>query len=741
MVAAVGLFLVLEMVGLLAAPLTALVFGRLPGAGAGLSKVFGLLLVTWVIWLAAALHVAPYSIGLIVGVLVLTALAGLLVALRLRSLGERASGTTRQRLKRLALPEDPVRRRLFWGAEAVFLVVYALGALFASYAPDVWGTEKPMDMAFINALNTSSHFPPHDPWMSGESLNYYYLGHLVFAWPIKLLGIRPDSGYLLAWGALMALTATAVYVFAGTLWAAARATLGERAPRGGPVFAGLVAAALVTILGNLAGVRAWIKAANPPKDYAWFDPSRVIPDTINEFPSFSFILGDLHAHVIALPFTVLAIAFALQVALAGPRGDLLWRGVAEALAAALALGVLYAMNSWSYPVAAGLLAAAVVIRIRTDGRVGYPIVWLALVLVASFALIAPFVLDFDPESRGIGVVVGSCQPITACAPRRRFDRWLGDIALIYGILLWPLLALFARRLMDSPNRWRYVGWGGVGAIVIGSLLASSNMTGAGILAVLVVVGIGAALSPELSAPLRFLWVLVAGALALLLVPELFYLRDAFDNGNLERMNTVFKAGYQAYLLLGLAAGVALPWAAAWLPRRIWPPWAAVSAVLLIAGLVYPYAGSYARTGGFANAPTLNGLKWLEARSPGDPGAIAWIRDHTAGDAVVLEAVGDDYSAFGHGRISTFTGRATVMGWQGHELQWQHDPGQRANDVKTLYTSTDVAATRALLARYGVDYVVAGPIEQTTYGDAGLAKWDQLGTRVYAAQGTTVWKLN
>jgi hypothetical protein len=149
------------------------------------------------------------------------------------------------------------------------------------------------------------------------------------------------------------------------------------------------------------------------------------------------------------------------------------------------------------------------------------------------------------------------------------------------------------------------------------------------------------------------------------------------------MNTVFKSGYQAFLLLGLAAGAALPWAAVWLPRILWPPWVAVMAVLLVLGLVYPYAGGYARTGGFANAPTLDGLKWLRTGSPGDPAAMEWIRANTAGDAVVLEAFGDDYSAFGHGRISTFTGLATVMGWQGHELQWQHDPGQRAADVKQL----------------------------------------------------------
>ena len=161
-------------------------------------------------------------------------------------------------------------------------------------------------------------------------------------------------------------------------------------------------------------------------------------------------------------------------------------------------------------------------------------------------------------------------------------------------------------------------------------------------------------------------------------------------------------------------------------------------MLLLLGLVYPYAGGYARTGGYANAPTLDGLKWLKSRSPGDPGAIAWIRDNTPGDAVVLEAVGDDYSAFGHARISTFTGRPTVMGWQGHEVQWQHDPGTRGADVQQLYKTTDLAAARALIDRYGIRYVVVGPIEQTSYGDAGTAKWDQLGERVYSSQGTTVW---
>ncbi len=733
--AVLGLFLLIEVVGLLAAPLAALVLGRLPGAGLGFAKVLGLMLVTWLVWIAASLHIVSYGTPLIVGVLVLLGIAGVLVGLRLRAVGERleAGGSRRRmaRLRRLALPEDPVRRRLFWGAEAMFAVTFAIGALMASLAPAVWNTEKPMDMAFINALNASDHFPPHDPWMSGETLNYYYLGHLAMAWPIKLLGLRPDSGYLLAWGLMVGLTATAVYTFSGTLWAAAREALGERAPRGGPVFAGVVSAALVAILGNLAGVRTWLRAADPPGDYAWFEPSRVIPFTINEFPSFSFVLGDVHAHVLALPFTVLALAFAMQVALSGPRGDLLWRSVAEAFAAALAVGTLYAINAWSYPVAAGVLVAAVVVWLRNGGPRGFPLVWLGLVLVASFVLILPFLLDFDPESRGIGVV----------ETRRRFADWVADMTLIYGILAFPLVGIFVDRLRRSPNRWRWIGWGGVAAVVAGSLLASSDLTGAMLVGIATAIAINAALAPALSGPERFLWVLIAGGAALLLIPELFFLRDAFEGQPEKRMNTVFKAGFQAYLLLGLAAGVALPWTAAWLPRRaIWSAWAAVAAILLLLGLVYPYAGSYARTGGFPNGPSLNGLQWLEAGSPGDPGAIAWLRDNAPGDAVVLEAFGNDYSEFGHARISTFTGRPTVLGWGGHETQWQHDVGSRSTDIQTLYSTTDPEQARALIDRYGIRYVVAGPIEKTTYGDAGLAKWDTLGEQVYSRDGTTIWEL-
>jgi YYY domain-containing protein len=702
-----------------------------------------MLLVGWLAWMAASLGVASYGPGLLVACFAVVALAGALAALRQRTLGrrvrERATGEPprgrfgrwrRARLQALALPgEDPHRRGLLIGSEVVFAVAFAVMALVVSFAPDVWNTEKPMDMGFMTAIAASGHFPPHDPWMSGETLNYYYLGHLLLAMPAHVLGLEPSTGYNLSLAALFGLTAASVFTFAGTLWACAR----ERV-RGGPVAVGLLAVALLVVLGNLAGAREWLDATKPPLGYEWFAPSRVIKDTINEFPAFSFTLGDVHAHVLALPFTLLAFAFALQLALTGPRGDVALRAVAEALAAALAVGALYAINSWSYPLGAGVLVLAAGVWMRDPsaaGRRGFGVTWLVLVLIGSVVLLLPFWLNFDPPSHGIAGV----------SKHASFTTWAGDMTLIYGGLAWLVAAAYASRVLASPRPGRLLVWTAVGAAFVLSLLAPLDYSGIAALAAATGVAAHAAFGSRLGTAERFLWMLIAVAIGCVLVPELVYVRDEFAGTALYRSNTVFKLGYHAYLLLAVAAACAVPWAGRWLPRRLWGGWAAVAAVLLLLGLVYPYAGPYAKTRGYSATPTLDGLGWLRSRAPGDVEAIAWLRDHAPGDAVVLESVGPDYSVFGHARISTFSGRPTVMGWAGHEVQWAHDPGSRIDDVKRMYTVATAQEARPLLARYGVRYVVVGPIERTDYPDSGLAKWDLLGRRVFDRDRTTVWQLS
>lgn len=692
MVDALRVFLLVEVIGLAAAPIAGLLFARLPGGGVGFAKPLGLLLAVWLVWIGASLGLVRYGSATAMAACVAVGLAGLAAWRRGGMSGSRS---------------------LLVASEAVFVVAFAAGALLVSFAPDVWGTEKPMDMAIVNAVNRSDSFPPHDPWMAGEDLNYYYLGHLVAAFAIRLTGVEPTVGYNLALALILALTAAGVFTLAASLWTAARRPL---ALRTSPVAVGLTAVALCVVLGNLAGATELIGDGKPLVDYDWFAASRVIPDTINEFPWFSFLLGDLHAHVLALPFTLLALGFVLAVALRGPGGSI------ELAAAALATGALYAINAWSYPVVAGLMVLA--LALRPTARA---LVWGAGFLALSVAVVLPFHIDYGEAARGIDLV----------PDHRPFTRLVRDYALIYGLFAWILAAGYLARLRTTRHPLRNAAWIGVAAVVAGSLLAEHDLAGPVGLAALVAVAIDALASPRLAQPERALWLLIAGGLICVLVPEVVYVRDEFDGGPLLRMNTVFKLGYQGWLLLAIAAACALHWRVRWLPRS----WRAISilglAPLLVLAAVYPVAGTYARTRGFDERPHLDGLRWLP---DGDVRAIDWLRDHAPDDAVVLEAVGDDYSPAGHARISTFTGLATVLGWTGHEVQWQHDPGTRRDEVRRAYATPDPTPARALLRRYRVRYVVVGPIERADYGEAGVAKWDGLGRRVLDAEGTIVWEV-
>lgn len=693
----VRFLLVLEGLGLLGAPLAARALPRLPGAGAGLGRVLALLLLGWGVWLAASLGV-PNGAGLLVGVVLLLA-GGALVAHRSRS----------------AAPTNPFRRRLLIAGELLFVLAFLVGVWAVSGTPDVWGTEKPMDMAIVNATIVADHFPPHDPWLAGAQLNYYYLGQLMVGLLIRLTGVEPSQGYNLGLATVFALVVSTTFAVSATLAEAGRRQ-GLALPR--PLLAGAVAVVLLALMGNLRG--GWEALGRPDSlgSFDWFGASRVVPNTINEFPAFSFQVGDLHAHLLAVPLTLLALAFALQVAIAG-RGR--WWTTA---CAALTLGILYAVNSWSWPVMVGLFAATVLAWPRERTRTA---TWGAGVVALGIVLVLPFIVDFDPNAGGFGLV--------ATATREPLSAFLRHHAVMEGALLWIVLVPLALQARRAPRA--VAGAAALTAVVV-LVLLDARLSGAALAAALALGALVVALQRGRPPAERFAWLLVSAGLVCLAGPEIAYVRDEFDGTQYVRMNTVFKLGYQAWLLLAVAGGLAVAAARAWLPR-VWPrrAWLAVATGLMLVGLAYPVAAYEARR--VDDRPrTLEGRAGMPFSTAGDLEAMDWLRAHAAGDAVLAEAVGDDYNQLGQGRMSTFTGRPAVLGWQGHELQWSHDVGTRRADVAALYRSGDPAQVRAIADRYGVDYVVVGAIELRTYGPPGAVT--TLGRRVFARAGTAIYRV-
>ena len=690
----------LAVLSILGVPWAFVLCRSLPSRGVLLAAPVGLFLAHYLAWLGLSTGFFPNGRGVAVAALLTFAALSAALAWRLSP----------------SLVELRSNRRLWSAGCLLLLAMFAVGVGLRWLNPEIGGTEKPMDFALLNAAARATAFPPPDPWFAGETVNYYYLGYSMAAFGMHLSGADPAVGYNLAVATLFALGALAAASAGYDL--AVLTGAGKRAR----TVAAALALGLTMLAGNLAVLRVIFSDSTDTPTGFWqgigWNASRTIQRedasgltdyTINEFPAFSFILGDLHPHVMALPFTLLAVSLAVQWILAGvgSEREALALRLARGALTGLVLGGLYALNAWDAPTFAGLvLAGGVVVAWRDRRRL------LALAPPAAAALFVgivawlPYTLNYVPGSRGIGVVTVRSEAI--------------DYFQVFGLLLIAAVVTLAVLLWDARPDGRLFLIVLLAAGAGGTVIARGDIV-VGLAALLILSAFALwsyRAEPGLAA---LLWLLVAG-LGLLTVVEALYVDDFFGSPN-ERMNTVFKVHYQAWGLLAIAAGpgLILTW------RRLTRPdglrlkltrtaFVSVLALLAIPALVYPLIATGAKTDASPVSGSLDGLAADRLRRPSEVAAAEWMRVHAPRNAVLLEAPGRAYS--GDSRISTWTGIPTVIGWTQHEDLWRGpDPriAARTADVETAYRTADPALRRAVLDRYGVTHVVAGDSERERYG--------------------------
>jgi uncharacterized membrane protein len=212
-------------------------------------------------------------------------------------------------------------------------------------------------------------------------------------------------------------------------------------------------------------------------------------------------------------------------------------------------------------------------------------------------------------------------------------------------------------------------------------------------------------------PSSFVFLLILFGALLVLTPEFIYLKDGFGN----RMNTVFKFYYQAWLMWSLAAAFGTIILLREL-RGAWR-WAFAVVFVLVLGMavVYPSIAFNTKTNGFnpPNGFNLDASDHLNQSSPDDAAAINWLK--TAPLGVVAEAVGGQYSEYA--RAATYSGQPNVIGWPGHEGQWRGgytEVGSRPEDMRTLFETRIWDEARAILDKYDITYVYIGNLERNTY---------------------------
>jgi YYY domain-containing protein len=812
---------VLQLVGLVALPLAFRLFKRLPDRGYVFARPLGLLLTSYFFWLGASLGLLRNRWGSILAVLF--AVAGLSWLAYRRWPGE-----------------DDVRlfpwlRRhlgLVLVVELIFVLVFVGWAWLRGFSPDLMtaGGEKFMEIAFINAILRSDTFPPLDPWLSGFAISYYYFGYVMTALLTRFSGVPAFSAFTLGIAHLFALTVTGAFGVAYNLVQAARQGRGERRTAIGY---GLLGATFVALMGNLEGLLEamrskglgseafwkWVDVPDlfergqvtgswfPGVSWWWWRGSRVIQDRdllgrplgispIDEFPFFSFILGDMHPHVLGLPFVLLALALAFN--LFRGRGRPSW---AEIGLLALALGGLFFLNAWDFPIYLGLTLLAYGARRYREFDGATDAFWKDIgvvagsVLVLGFLLYLPFYVGFRSQAAGILpnlifptrlhqylIMFGPFIFVLACllgtllvrAFRSRVgnDSRLGlrTVLVWLGVLfLFPLLMLASVALLMITKSGRAYVQNAldmeivrevVGEQTVGSLLVEMVRVRLGdpwtslflaLLIAIVLVLVWRWLHERDDSPLpvsmdsttAFVLVMTAVGLALTLVVEWVYLRDNFG----VRMNTVFKFYYQGWVLMGLASA----YGSYYLLERVHGLGRALFGmgltVLLAAGLVYTVFAGFSRAEGFQSENwTLDGAAWIARGHPDDFAAVEWLNAHAEGTLVVLETPGKSYNY--EGRISALTGLPSVLGWALHENQWRgsyEEQGKREPDIEAIYstivrTGEDADRVLTLLEKYDVTYVIVGPTERGRYLQAGLEKFDWLLEPVFSQGATTIYQV-
>ena len=860
--AAMRWWFVLMLLGTAVFPIAYHFLKPLPDRGYAFTKMLGVLLVSFFLWLLGSLGILRNDFGGIVVALAVTlSISGYAIWQERGDETRSITGWLRNNWQQILI------------TELVFLFMFGLWVWVRAQNPSITATEKPMDFAFLNSMSRSATMPPEDPWLSGFGISYYYFGYLMTSVIARLAFVPEYIAFNLGIAWLVAGTGIGAFGLVYNLVAV-------NGKRIAAVALGIIAAVAISIAGNQQMTMEVLHASNAgsPTFWEWLDVRDIneapVPGTparyegggwwwwrssrpiheyslagtpeeglepIVEFPGFSFVLGDMHPHVMALPFVFLSLATAMVWWLGSETSEQLPVNYEQSVRnkkrrrfrsqftihnskfiidwpfyifTALILGGLSFLNTWDVLIHLFIVMGAFVLtRWRREGwhwgLVGQGVVTAVILLLLALILYLPFFLGFKSQAGAPFLLPMMMQPtrlaqyfvifamplwvitilLLALAIRQRFRFWTKGLITAVSLLAILFFATFFFSWIVAANpegAGRTIGlanelgvtlaphvegaispmWGLTAVFSIAPAFLSSRIAyGAltlylsGLVALIVMItheqlsSRGPVLSEaevdaetqteeikeqeipvedeqstdkliKMPPVLPFALLLVLTAVLLTLGPEFVYLKDNFG----QRLNTIFKFYYQAWVLFGVVALYSIDYLLRnWNKgvQRVVPLVAAGGyAIMLAFALLFPYYGvnsrmaEYRGSGEFSEREpaTLNGLAYIQRYNSGEYDAIMWLRENIDGSPVIVEAVGGQYS--GYGRMSANTGIPTLLGWAGHEYQWRGttpEPAERDPAVRDIYSQPDWPFTANLLDQYDVSYVVVGNLERDTYG--------------------------
>ena len=745
------------LLGIVAAPLSFALFRFMPEASWLWAKILGLLVASVFTWLLVSLGIAEFSL--------VSVWAGILVLA-----GFSAASAFWLRKSILSFFRQKWRTLILF--DLLFLLAFAGFLMIRAANPDLWhsfrGGEKPMDFAYLNAVISSVTMPAYDPWFAFGRLNYYYFGQFIVGWLVRLTGIETSVAYNLAIPALFSFTVAAAfslgYGLTKLLLQAKPKNIGGHTLKPKPMLIGLLCAVLVAVSGNVDGFLQFVGLSGESiisgGEFDYWASSRIISTDppgyeITEFPFFTFLYGDLHAHMIVIPVAMISLALAISAGISAYKRRRFT--FAQVAAAGFAAGSLRAINTWDFPVQTALgvfIIAAGVIASRNENsprklvRVAGLVI---LFLVVGYIVFYPFNSRIEIFSEGV---------VPAPTQTPLWQYMVIYLPFIFVSLSWVAVKIAGRewsrggifRLVSVPI--------GLLALIVG-LLLPQWATASFSFALAALMGSAALLLFRGSSDRDKLMALPA-----LLAACAFFITGAVElvslEGDLGRQNSVFKFYIQVWWLLGVSSAV-MAWdilgrvkavfgshRLAWKQRILPLAWPTALAVLVAATLVYPAFAIPARLSERFDPSfvSLDGAAYMErveaANIPGwcfeegpvslnlseDYAAIQWLRENAEGFSVIAEGLMPEY-CWGN-RFSVYTGLPSVIGWQRHQTQQREayawEVLRRRESVNNFYSSPSLDFGMDFMIEFDVRYVIVGGLERAVYPSEGLEKFEIMSDR-------------
>lgn len=825
-------YLVVFALGIVFLPFSAYIFKNFNNIGYIFSKPLSIVLSGFAVWTFSYLKILPFRLLFVILILSAFALVFYINPKTRTALTDRLS--------------DPRNIRSMALQESLFAAALVFWSFARGLKPLLDSLEKPMNYGFMMSILRTDYLPAQDMWYAGGEINYYYFGHFIYAYLTRLSGLEVEVSYNLALATTFALTLTLSFALCYMLMSFAQYK-GAKLFKAGFATSGIVGAFLVTLAGNshsfffgshyssveqreitAPGYR-FLEFLNERSLLSRFfssvapesgvDPEITIRNfwfanstrfigynpptsdkTIHEFPYYSFLVADLHAHLINLSFVLLLIGILIVIlrskslrkegiktlredglvlsqdkkeSIPGKLGNLFLSSKTYLydpcfLLCGLLLGIFMMCNFWDFAIYIVVIAMTLLVsNLRACGKLGSPET-VPVFIVQIVSIMVVFLFAKHPAVAVVGYVISAMLCIfLSVLIRNAFTLTGAGISLLFLISHFiilpfnlnfdPMSKSIALAQDRTPVFQLAIMWGV--HILLGSLFLvyvihkrtaeKTSINGHALYAKGPVARFLSGMNP---ADIFVCGIFVCGIM-FVVMPEVFYVVDIYS-GDYKRANTMFKFTYQAFVMLSLAAGYGI--ARITFTRNTsskvdfrWSFVAVLMAGLLIIPSYYTRISTHQWLGKFSleRYIGLNGIEGLQNRDRLD--AIRWINDNIENQPVLLEAYGDSYTEYN--QISAYTGLPTIMGWQTHQWLWRTSRTvsdaynqvvrPRQIDVAEIYNFTERDKVLTLLDKYGVEYIVVGNLEKEKFPEMNEEQLQTLGDIVFQNDSLYIISIN